>query len=435
MSFQLVLLIGLPNGPLIEALRQELNQESLIQAIEFENFIDAKESLPLLLPDLILIYSTHFDEQIQQFCQDIRSQASEHRPVLVISSETANKDERIHYFLNGADDYLNASIEPEEFAVRILVHLRRNVELLSHSKTGLPGLNIFSRLIQRHINMALPWALLVIELNHFDRYTEVYGSIPSEQILKTMAALLKSSVYSPDIVGQTDYQTFLVLTTPDKAEKIAERLCKQFDDVVPHFYSEKDQHRGYLISLVNEQVSQRVPFVCLSIGIATSENRFFKTYMSAYNAAINMKNLAKNAYSSHWLSERMRLTGQIIEPPAMKKILLVEGDAALAFLLKSTLEMQHYQVETALSYDEAKACLSESTVDLMLMDPTLHGQDHGWELCRWIRQQITFRSMGIICISSVHEREAALSAGADLYLPKPFELSSLFTWVEHFLKR
>jgi len=436
MSFQVVLLIGKPQEPLLDILRQELNQESLVQAIEAETLSEAQNILPSILPDLVVFFTDTLQENVPAFCQEIRLQLTEHRPILVIASAEANKDQRIEYFLSGADDYLSTSMEPEEFAVRLLVHLRRNVELLSNSQTRLPGLPLFSRLIQRKINLDLPWALVLIELNHFMTYTEVYGRIPSEQILKTLAALLKSVILPPDIVGQTDSETFLVLTTPEKAENMANHLCQQFDEVVPNFYAEKDQKRGYIVSMVNNQISRRVPFVCLSMGIVSGENKAFKTFVAVFNRAEEMKTVAKASYGSNWVSERLKLTGHVsTEPDRIKKVLIVEDDAALAFLLKSTLEMQGYAVETCITHQEAQAALEKDQVDLLLMDPTIYGKTTGWALSSWVRQQDHLKHMAIICMSTLHDREEALSAGADLYLPKPFDLSSLFTWVDRFLKR
>jgi DNA-binding response OmpR family regulator len=436
MAFQLVQVIGSPPKELTEVLRQELNQESLVQSMETATIKEAQEVLPTILPDLVVFFLDSLTENVAQFCQEIRQQLTEHRPIIVVSSASASKDQRIEYFLSGADDYLTTDIEPEEFAVRLLVHLRRNVELLSNSQTRLPGLPLFSRLIQRKINLDLPWALLLIELNHFGPYTEVYGRIPSEQILKTLAALLKSLILPPDIVGQTDTENFLILTTPEKGERIADLMCKQFDEVVTNFYSEKDQKRGYIISVDNDQISRRVPFVCLSIGIVSSDNKLFRNYMSVFSSSIEMKNLAKGKYGSNWASERMKLTGQVVsENQRIKKILIVEGDAALAFLLKSTLEMQGYVLDTCINHMEAKAYLEREPVDMVMLDPSIHGETKGWDLCRWIRTQDSMKEMTIICISSIHDREQSLSAGADLYLPKPFELTSLFTWVDSFLKR
>lgn len=441
MTFQLVHLIGEPPENLADVLRAELNQENLVQSIESPTIREASPIIASALPDLVVFFQDSLvpegaKDAIKQICMDIRGKMPEHRPIIVVASKAADKDERIDFFLSGADDYLTVNIEPEEFAVRLLVHLRRNVELLSDGRTRLPGLHLFSRLIQRRMNLDMPWALLMVELTNLNVYEEVYGRIPSEQILKTLAALLKSLVIPPDIVGQTDHEHFLILSTPEKAEPLAEALCKQFDEVVPNFYSERDQRRGYLISVVNENVSLRVPFVCLSIGVTTNNNQLLRSYQSVFNNVIEMKNMAKTSYGSNWTSERLKLTGDIkIQPQRIQRIMVVEADAAMAFLLKSTLEMQGYELMVSANEQEARTMLENEVVDMILIDPIMQGNpEEGWAFCSWVKSHPKFKDNVIICISSLHDREQALNAGADLYLPKPFELSSLFTWVEHFLK-
>ena len=39
----------------------------------------------------------------------------------------------------------------------------------------------------------------------------------------------------------------------------------------------------------------------------------------------------------------------------------------------------------------------------------------------------------IILTTIFHEKQKILNAGADLYLPKPYELTDLFLWVEKFI--
>ena len=118
----------------------------------------------------------------------------------------------------------------------------------------------------------------------------------------------------------------------------------------------------------------RVPFVCLSIGINTSENRLHRGYQSVFNSVIEMKNLAKAAYGSNWTSERLKLTGDVkLVPQRIQRILVVEADAAMAFLLKSTLEMQGYEILVAVNEQEAQATIGETEIDMVLMDPIMQG--------------------------------------------------------------
>ena len=57
----------------------------------------------------------------------------------------------------------------------------------------------------------------------------------------------------------------------------------------------------------------------------------------------------------------------------------------------------------------------------------------GIELCKKIRQNSDFDKTKLIVTSILHDKELILTAGADLYIPKPYEISNLIKWVEKLL--
>ena len=56
----------------------------------------------------------------------------------------------------------------------------------------------------------------------------------------------------------------------------------------------------------------------------------------------------------------------------------------------------------------------------------------GLDFCREIKNKPNFVNTKIIVTTTVHEKAAILDAGADLYLPKPYEISDLIRWIEFF---
>ena len=51
-----------------------------------------------------------------------------------------------------------------------------------------------------------------------------------------------------------------------------------------------------------------------------------------------------------------------------------------------------------------------------------------------IKQQKEFQNTKIIVTSIIHDKELVLNTGADLYLPKPYEIPNLIKWVDSFVK-
>ena len=50
-----------------------------------------------------------------------------------------------------------------------------------------------------------------------------------------------------------------------------------------------------------------------------------------------------------------------------------------------------------------------------------------------MKKDAAFENTRFIVTSIFHNKEKVLNAGADLYLPKPYEMSDILKWVERFV--
>lgn len=106
------------------------------------------------------------------------------------------------------------------------------------------------------------------------------------------------------------------------------------------------------------------------------------------------------------------------------RVLVVEDDREIRSLLQSSLGVEGFEVQTAVSVSEAAAMLQHSAPDLVLLDLGLPDGD-GIDLVRQVRRQ---HGLPILVVSARHqeaEKVKLLDAGADDYLTKPFSVSEL----------
>lgn len=106
------------------------------------------------------------------------------------------------------------------------------------------------------------------------------------------------------------------------------------------------------------------------------------------------------------------------------QILFVEDDAAIGNLIATTLETQNYQFHRAKNGQEAVIDALSYRPDVMLLDLGLPDID-GLEIIQKIR---SWSNMPIIVVSARsddRDKVAALDAGADDYLTKPFSVEEL----------
>jgi len=113
--------------------------------------------------------------------------------------------------------------------------------------------------------------------------------------------------------------------------------------------------------------------------------------------------------------------------PRRPAILVVDDDPTFCAIMSEILKMYQARVFTALSVDEAMTILLYVTPDLVLTDVMMPEVD-GLTLVRRIRSGDAPGRVPIIIVSagvSHREQAAAMQAGADEFLPKPFSITEL----------
>ena len=110
------------------------------------------------------------------------------------------------------------------------------------------------------------------------------------------------------------------------------------------------------------------------------------------------------------------------------RALVADDDRATAIMLKGTLERWGLEVTTVHDGADAWAALQRDPgIGLTILDWMMPGAD-GPELCRRIRHDETLAHLYVLLLTSRDSRAdlvAALDAGADDYLTKPFDREEL----------
>lgn len=399
------------------------------------SFEEANELLSFLHPDLILLAAQMDEGDGRLYCQQIRATLVHPRPVLVLLHHSTDVTERISSFRYGADDVLGEDIDKSELAIRVLAHLRRRQEELSNPLSQLPGPVMVRRMLEQCLVSEKPWAALSIDLNNLRVYNEAYGDLAGDQLIKALSAILLDSVSDQEFAGHIEADDFLVITTPDRRADLAERICHQFDEISRRFYQPEDIARGYLISTGRGGIRRRIPLISIAIGAVSSLARRFQSYVEVLTILRDYRQLAKIANGSSWAGDHMKELPKRKSESARSRILVVEPDGAMACLLQEILSLEGYNVEVTSSADDALDIVRHTHPDLILLESTLSDRRmDGWSLCRVVKEDMQLAQTWVVMVTSHPDQSLALDSGADLYLPKPFDMPMLLTEVSHLLR-
>lgn len=123
----------------------------------------------------------------------------------------------------------------------------------------------------------------------------------------------------------------------------------------------------------------------------------------------------------------------VLEPAGPPRILVVDDDVSFLRLLVRGLKFRGYEASTAADGFQAGLAVQSRQPALVILDIILPGID-GFEVCKTIKA--ARRGTFIIAVTghdSEDTRKKILTAGADEYLVKPFELKTLFGKIERLL--
>lgn len=117
-----------------------------------------------------------------------------------------------------------------------------------------------------------------------------------------------------------------------------------------------------------------------------------------------------------------------------KKILIIDDDEDLSFIISDMLEIYGYTAECVPDSETAFRLLSENTYHLILLDINLRDMT-GFELCRELRRVSTVPIIFASARTSETDRITGFDLGGDDYLPKPYSMKELLSRVNALIRR
>jgi len=379
------------------------------------------ESLEEVCPDAVLLDIDMPRVSGIELCRVMRNDARwSATPVIFLTARTeAETVQRV--FSAGADDYVAKPFVGPELVTRVTNRLER-VQLHraladSDPLTGVANRRRSDELMGQLMHLAVrnrqPFALALLDLDHFKLVNDRYGHGMGDEVLRRVARLLERGFRAEDVVARWGGEEFVVgMYGMDK------------EDAVRRLEAVLEQLRAEPFDLPGAE-PLRVTF---SAGIAqfpVDGDDLPALYRVADATLYQAKQAGRDrVIPAGWTADRPDRVTQL-------DVVVVEDDPALARLLLHALETRGYSSRWIADGREAAEALTGSRPELrarlVLLDVDLPGMDGHAVLRRLARDRVLERTRVIVLTVRAHEAEVvqALEEGAFDHVSKPFSIPIL----------
>ncbi len=242
-------------------------------------------------PDLILLDVRLPDISGYEVAEALHANPwTQHIPVIIITAYGEMEDRiraldeiQVQYFLDKPFD-----IE-EVFAVikKELRESRRKSQL--HPITGLPTADVVNDRLRSLLD-SVDWTLALVRVNGFETFTQFYGAVVGEDVLKFTARLLTEAIQDhgapDDFIGQMIVGPyFMIISSPERINTIAHKVIAQFDEDIGLHYDYHDRAQGHLRMPDTQGHIQQYPLMSLAIGVLTDRDGPFRDIRELSEAA------------------------------------------------------------------------------------------------------------------------------------------------------
>jgi diguanylate cyclase (GGDEF)-like protein len=176
--------------------------------------------------------------------------------------------------------------------------------------THLPGSIAIEGIVNKRIKEETPLVFCQLDLSHFKAFNDRYGYARGNEVIqataKTVADSVKAEGDEGSFVGHIGGDDFVVITSPEKYEKICLGIIDSFDKMIPDLYDPEDRDRKCIQGETRQGEKVSFPIMTLAIAVVTSEIRRLQNSIQVGEIAAELKRYAKSFPRSIFVVDRRR---------------------------------------------------------------------------------------------------------------------------------
>ena len=174
--------------------------------------------------------------------------------------------------------------------------------------THLPGSVTIENVLNERLKDETPIAFCQLDLSNFKAFNDRYGYARGNEVLQAMAKTVtdaaKAQGNEETFVGHIGGDDFVVITSPERYEKICGAIIDSFDKRVVDFYDLEDRQRGYIHGETRQGQKISFPIMTMAISVVTNQCCRLQNHVQIGEIAAEVKNYAKSFSQSTFVVNR-----------------------------------------------------------------------------------------------------------------------------------
>ncbi len=177
--------------------------------------------------------------------------------------------------------------------------------------TKLPGNIVIHEQIEKRIQDNSKFMVIYCDLDNFKAFNDKYGIAKGDEAIKLTAEVFKEAAKlkgnPDDFVGHEGGDDFILVSTPEKAQDVANYITSEFDKRVRSLYNEEDLKAGHIIAHARDGSIKEFPIMSISLAGVTNVHRTITSYGEVTNIAAEVKKKAKAIEGSVFVIDQRKV--------------------------------------------------------------------------------------------------------------------------------
>ena len=195
---------------------------------------------------------------------------------------------------------------------RMAQRLKRleEMNLDANPLTHLPGSTAIENVLKKRLEDETPLAFCQLDLSHFKAFNDRYGYARGNEVILATARIVAEAVNvqggEGSFVGHIGGDDFVVITSPERYEKICFAVIDSFDSMVLNFYDPEDRERRCIQGETRQGQQVSFPIMTLAIAVVTNQHHRLQNHVQVGEIAAELKTYAKSFPHSIFVVDRRR---------------------------------------------------------------------------------------------------------------------------------